>query len=128
MVQHRRSRALRRRRPVYRRPYQGTDHPLRLQRLSGRGRSGAERASGSRSVGVIGRAAIDNEEVVAFVQLLPGSTVKPADLMAHAARQLAPYKRPCEIIVLDALPAGSTGKILKHRLAETARDRTIAPT
>jgi long-chain acyl-CoA synthetase len=33
---------------------------------------------------------------------------------------------PCEIIVMDALPAGSTGKILKHHLAEAARDRAIA--
>jgi long-chain acyl-CoA synthetase len=74
---------------------------------------------------VIGRALTGNEEVVAFVQLLPGSTVKPSDLIAHAARQLAPYKRPGEIIMLDALPAGSTGKILKHRLAEVARDRAI---
>jgi acyl-CoA synthetase (AMP-forming)/AMP-acid ligase II len=49
--------------------------------------------------------------------------VNPAELVAHAARQLAPYKRPCEIIVLDALPAGSTGKILKHHLAEVARDQ-----
>jgi acyl-CoA synthetase (AMP-forming)/AMP-acid ligase II len=74
---------------------------------------------------VIGRAVNGNEEVVAFVQLLPGSAVKPADLMAHASRQLTPYKRPCEIITLDALPAGSTGKILKHRLAEVARDQAI---
>jgi long-chain acyl-CoA synthetase len=74
---------------------------------------------------VVGRAVMGNEEVVAFVQLLPGSTAKPADLMAHAGRQLAPYKRPSEIIVLDALPAGSTGKILKHRLAEVARDQVI---
>ena len=37
----------------------------------------------------------------------------------------SPYKRPSEIIVLDALPAGSTGKILKHRLAEVARDQVI---
>jgi len=73
----------------------------------------------------IGRAVTGNEEVVAFVQLLPGSIVKPADLMAYAARQLAPYKRPCEIIVLDALPAGSTGKILKHRLTEVAREQAI---
>jgi acyl-CoA synthetase (AMP-forming)/AMP-acid ligase II len=72
---------------------------------------------------VIGRAVTANEEVVAFVQLLPGSTVKPTDMMAHAARQLAPYTRPCEIIMLDALPAGSTGKILKHRLAGVARDQ-----
>jgi long-chain acyl-CoA synthetase len=42
--------------------------------------------------------------------------------MAHAARLLTPYKRPSEIIVLDALPAASTGKILKHRLAEVARN------
>jgi len=48
--------------------------------------------------------------------------------MAHAARELAPYKRPCEIIVLDALPTGATGKILKHRLAEAARDRATVPT
>jgi long-chain acyl-CoA synthetase len=73
---------------------------------------------------VIGRPVLGNEEVVAFVQLLPGSAATPADLMAHAARLLTPYKRPSEIIVVDALPAGSTGKILKHQLAEAARDRT----
>jgi acyl-CoA synthetase (AMP-forming)/AMP-acid ligase II len=77
---------------------------------------------------VIGRSVPGNEEVVAFVELLPGSTVSPADLMAHAARQLTPYKRPSEIIVLDALPAGSTGKILKHHLAEAASDRVTGLT
>src|SRR5215469_1745551 len=81
---------------------------------------------------VIGRSVAGNEQVVAYIQLLPGSTVKPEDLMAHTARSLAPYKRPSEIIVLDALPAASTGKILKHRLADhrladTARDRAIEP-
>jgi len=74
---------------------------------------------------VIGRSVLGNEEVVAFVQLMPGSTATPADLIAHAAQLLAPYKRPSEIIVLDALPAGSTGKVLKHRLAEVARDHQI---
>jgi acyl-coenzyme A synthetase/AMP-(fatty) acid ligase len=48
--------------------------------------------------------------------------------MADAARQLTPYKRPSEIIMLNALPAGSTGKILKHRLAEAAHHRAIGPT
>jgi long-chain acyl-CoA synthetase len=75
---------------------------------------------------VIGRSIPGNEEIVAYVQLLPGSNAMPADLMAHAARLLTPYKRPSEIIVLDALPAASTGKILKHRLADAARDRAIA--
>jgi long-chain acyl-CoA synthetase len=74
---------------------------------------------------VIGRSVPGNEEVVAYVQLLPGSAATPADLMEHAARLLAPYKRPSEIIMVDGLPAASTGKILKHRLADAARDRAI---
>ena len=68
---------------------------------------------------VVGRAVDGNEEVVAFVQLLQGSAMKPADLMAFINPQLTSYKRPSEIIVLDALPATSTGKILKHKLAES---------
>ncbi|HKU96144.1 MAG TPA: AMP-binding protein, partial [Vineibacter sp.] len=71
---------------------------------------------------VVGRTVSGNEEVVAFVQLLPGSDVTPSDLMDHACGQLTAYKRPAEIIVLEALPAGSTGKILKHKLAEAARE------
>ncbi|TWT08635.1 class I adenylate-forming enzyme family protein [Reyranella sp. CPCC 100927] len=71
---------------------------------------------------VVGRAVAGNEEVVAFVQLLPGSCVTSGELMDYASGQLTAYKRPTEIIVLEALPAGSTGKILKHKLAEAARE------
>ena len=67
---------------------------------------------------VIGRNVEGNEEVVAFVQLLPGSAVGSAELLAYAREQLTAYKRPCEIIILEALPASSTGKILKHKLRE----------
>jgi acyl-CoA synthetase (AMP-forming)/AMP-acid ligase II len=70
---------------------------------------------------VVGRTVEGNEEVVAYVQLLPGATAGVEALMAHAARQLTAYKRPAEIIVLEALPASSTGKILKHKLAAAAR-------
>jgi long-chain acyl-CoA synthetase len=70
---------------------------------------------------VVGRPVEGNEEVVAFVQLLKGSKTSPQDLMAHISPQLTSYKRPSEIIVLDALPATSTGKILKHKLAESLR-------
>ena len=51
LVQYRRSRALRRRLPLYRRPHQGNDHPFGLQRLSGGGRGGAQFASRCRAVG-----------------------------------------------------------------------------
>jgi long-chain acyl-CoA synthetase len=71
---------------------------------------------------VVGRLVRGNEEVVAFVQLLKGSKVTAQDLAAHAAPQLTSYKRPSEIILLDALPATSTGKILKHKLAESLRN------
>jgi long-chain acyl-CoA synthetase len=68
---------------------------------------------------VVGRAVNGNEDVVAFVQLLSGSIVTAADLMAYAASRLTAYKRPSEVRLMDALPAASTGKLLKHKLAET---------
>ncbi|WP_349631537.1 class I adenylate-forming enzyme family protein [Bradyrhizobium tropiciagri] len=70
---------------------------------------------------VVGRQVEGNEEVVAFVQLIKGATTTAEDLMAHVAPQLTSYKRPSEIIVMDALPATSTGKLLKHKLAESVR-------
>jgi len=70
---------------------------------------------------VVGKAVEGNEVVVAFVQLLPGARTNSQDLMAYVAPQLTSYKRPSEIIILDALPATSTGKILKHKLADSLR-------
>lgn len=70
---------------------------------------------------VVGRQVPGNEEVVAFVQLLKGANITAQDLMTHVAQQLTSYKRPSEIILMDALPATSTGKLLKHKLAESLR-------
>ncbi|WGS23752.1 AMP-binding protein [Bradyrhizobium sp. ISRA464] len=70
---------------------------------------------------VVGRQVEGNEEVVAFVQLIKGATATAQELMAHVAPQLTSYKRPSEIILMDALPATSTGKLLKHKLAESVR-------
>jgi len=70
---------------------------------------------------VVGRPVKGNEEVVAFVQLIKGSKTGAAELSAFLKHQLAAYKRPSEIILLDALPATSTGKILKHQLAQSLR-------
>lgn len=70
---------------------------------------------------VIGRPVIGNEEVVAFVQLLPGAIIEPAELMRYAAAQLTAYKRPSELVILKSLPAASSGKILKHKLWEAAQ-------
>ena len=70
---------------------------------------------------VVGRTVEGNEEVVAFVELKPGLMATPEEISAFAAGQLSAYKRPCEVIILDALPAAATGKILKSKLKETAQ-------
>jgi acyl-CoA synthetase (AMP-forming)/AMP-acid ligase II len=70
---------------------------------------------------VVGRPVEGNEEIVAFVQMLQGSTTTAEDLMAHVRPQLTSYKRPSEIILMEALPATSSGKILKHKLSESVR-------
>jgi acyl-CoA synthetase (AMP-forming)/AMP-acid ligase II len=71
---------------------------------------------------VVGRPVEGNEEVVAFVQLIKGSKTGTAELADFLKHQLAAYKRPSEIILLDALPATSSGKILKHQLAQSLRE------
>src|SRR6202012_5555367 len=71
---------------------------------------------------VVGRPVEGNEEVVAFVQLIKGSKIGETELADFLKYQLAAYKRPSEIILLDALPATSTGKILKHQLAQSLRE------
>ena len=59
-----------------------------------------------------------NEEVIAFVELRPSVHALPDDIVQWCADRLAPYKRPAEIRVLAALPAASTGKVLKHKLRD----------
>lgn len=70
---------------------------------------------------VVGRKVSGNEEVVAFVQLLPGASVSASELSAFAAGKLAPYKRPTEFVIKDILPVTAAGKIRKHQLAVEAR-------
>ena len=70
---------------------------------------------------VVGRSVPGNEEVVAFVELVPGRSVKPGELAAYIEGELAPYKRPAEIVVTASLPVAANGKILKRHLDELAR-------
>ena len=72
---------------------------------------------------VIGRSVegvAGDEEVVAFVQLLPGSQVTAAELAEPAARQLARYKRPSQILLTPIMPVTPTGKIVKDELLKMA--------
>jgi len=58
------------------------------------------------------------EEVVAFVQLRPGSSILETDLAQHAAQHLAPYKRPSQILLVPELPLTPTGKVVKGELSK----------
>jgi acyl-CoA synthetase (AMP-forming)/AMP-acid ligase II len=70
---------------------------------------------------VVGRVAADgNEEVLAYVEPDPHHAVTADELASYLATQLAPYKRPSEIILMAALPAAATGKILKSRLRQAS--------
>jgi acyl-CoA synthetase (AMP-forming)/AMP-acid ligase II len=60
------------------------------------------------------------EEVIAFVQLSPGSSATVAAVADHAARNLAPYKRPSHLVIVDAMPLTPTGKVRKEELTKLA--------
>jgi len=54
------------------------------------------------------------EEVVAAVALKPGASADPEELKAFAKERVAAYKYPRHLWLVDALPKGPTGKILRR--------------
>lgn len=63
----------------------------------------------------------NNEDVVAFVELVQPLTTLPDDLEQHLRNALSAYKYPNEIIVLPALPLAPNGKVLKNKLLDSAK-------
>lgn len=63
---------------------------------------------------------VDDEQygqrLVAFVVLNDGGRATPDDLKQHVRDNLANYKVPRQITVLDELPRGSTGKVVRKDL------------
>ncbi|GAA3666222.1 acyl-CoA ligase FadD12 [Nocardioides ginsengisoli] len=74
-----------------------------------------------REVVVVG---VDDEafgqRLAAYVALTPGAAASSDDLKAHVKAQLAGYKVPREVVVLDALPRNASGKIMVRELPEAA--------
>jgi len=56
------------------------------------------------------------EEVVAIVVFKPGAQADPDEIIAFCKERLAAYKYPRQVIIVDDLPKGPTGKILKREL------------
>ncbi len=77
---------------------------------------------------VIGRrvdAEQGGEEAIAFVQ--PAANVSMNELLDHAARNLAPYKRPSEILFVSHMPLTPTGKVMKDELARMQQAERMRP-
>lgn len=60
------------------------------------------------------------ERVVAVAALKPGEQLTLEALQAFARQELAGYKLPRELRIVDALPRNPTGKVLKARLRQPA--------
>jgi len=76
---------------------------------------------------VIGRnvAGVDGgEEVIAFVQPAPNSPLTVAEIAEHAAKYLAPYKRPSQVVLVPSMPLTPTGKVMKEELTKTLASKT----
>ncbi len=61
---------------------------------------------------------------VAFVVPRAGADVDEQELIAWSRERMANYKVPRRVVRVDALPTNATGKVLKYRLREIARDAT----
>jgi len=96
-----------------------------------------ERHPAVAEAGVLGMPDPDyGEQVVAAVVLRPdvatvsgGGDALGADLIALCRDQLASYKKPRQVVFVEALPRNALGKVQKHILRERIeRDAASAPT
>ncbi|MGI8835689.1 MAG: class I adenylate-forming enzyme family protein [Pyrinomonadaceae bacterium] len=58
------------------------------------------------------------EEVAAFIVLKEGREATEEEIMAFCREHLADYKSPKTIRIVDSIPKGPTGKLLKRELAK----------
>jgi len=61
-------------------------------------------------------------EEIGLAVVARGARPSPAELIAHAARRLAPFKLPARVAFVDRLPRGPTGKLQRRALAEKLKD------
>jgi acyl-CoA synthetase (AMP-forming)/AMP-acid ligase II len=57
---------------------------------------------------------------LAFVVARPGTTLDPAEVIAWSRENMANYKAPRNVHVVDALPRNASGKVLKFELRQQA--------
>jgi len=63
------------------------------------------------------------ERVVAVAVARPGSSLDPDEAVAWCGGRLAGFKRPRQMLVVDALPTNASGKVLKREVRLLAAER-----
>jgi long-chain acyl-CoA synthetase len=62
------------------------------------------------------------EEIGAAISLKEGEQTTPGELLEFVKEQVAAYKYPRKVWIVDELPKGPTGKILKREIARPTAD------
>ena len=92
-----------------------TENPDRLKAVNAEVEAVLSRHPGVMEVAVVGVASAEwGETVVAYVV----GGADPVELAALAEAELASYKRPREVRVVDALPRNALGKVVRGALRE----------
>jgi acyl-CoA synthetase (AMP-forming)/AMP-acid ligase II len=68
-----------------------------------------------------------DERPLLVVVRKPGAALEREALLAFYEGRIAKWWTPDDVVFVDALPLGATGKVLKHRLREQHGDRLLAP-
>ena len=77
---------------------------------------------------VVGARTADGlETAVAFLVPRSGRVIDPGDVDRHCRSRMAAFKRPREVIVVDALPKTATGKVQRFALRRQLAADTPAP-
>jgi long-chain acyl-CoA synthetase len=70
---------------------------------------------------------VHGQEIEAAVVLRAGATAAPEELVRFVSDQIAAYKYPRVVHLVDALPLGPSGKVLKRELVDRfgAREEAV---
>jgi 3-(methylthio)propionyl---CoA ligase len=63
-----------------------------------------------------------DERPLLVVVKKPGAAVERADLLAHFEGRIAKWWTPDDVVFVESIPLGATGKMLKNRLREQFKD------
>jgi acyl-CoA synthetase (AMP-forming)/AMP-acid ligase II len=64
---------------------------------------------------------------MAFVIPRPGTTPDPEEIIAWCRKEMANYKVPRAVEIVEGLPLNASGKVLKFQLRERAAGRAATP-